>query len=223
MDMTEHSQALPRAVPGRLSRVATVLAALVFAAFAVALALPAGAQSCGNCGPKSRTSTSGESPDLPGGFLATLNDSNTRDIVLILHGIDATCGRELDPRYRIDCLRATYVRLANQIPGTGDYAAVQDALFAAARKLDTIVKANVDPALPTIRPRLQGKGGGRHIQPIRAVAKDKLRAANAQAAKVVKETGLLILRSGDRPPKRTLHFQQVAAAVGDNLILLRSS
>jgi hypothetical protein len=140
----------------------------------------------------------------------------------MLKGIDDTCGRRIDPRYRIDCLRATYVRLANQIPATGDYAPIRDALFAAARKLDRIVKDNLDPALPTIRPRLAGQGGGHRIQPIRAVARDRLRAANAEAAKVVKETSLLILRSGDRPPRRTVHYQQVAAAVDDNLILLRS-
>ena len=204
-----------------VTRTLRVLGMIVVLLFLSDLA-PAQAQSCSTCGPKSASSEP-EPPGLTGGYLATLTTPHTRDLVLLLGGIDDTCGRRIDPRYRIDCLRATYVRLANMIPATGEYAPVRDALFAAARKLDGIVKANLDPALPTIRPRLQGKGGGRHIQPIRAVAKDKLRAANAQAAKVVKETGLLILRSGDRPPRRTLHFQQVAAAVGDNLILLRSS
>jgi hypothetical protein len=199
-----------------LRALAAILALLVLSVTAPALA-----QTCSTCGPKSPGGP-GEAPGLAGGYLGTLTAPHTRDLVLFLHGIDLTCGRRLDRRYRIDCLRATYVRLANQIPATGDYAPVREALFTAARKLDAIVKANLDPDLPTIRPRLLGQGGGRHIQPLRAVAQDRLRTANAEAAKVVQETSLLILRSGDRPPKRTVHYQQVAAAVDDNVILLRS-
>jgi hypothetical protein len=205
----------------RPARLLLVAALAVLTVTAVATdPRPAAAQSCSNCGPNTPGPAEGAGPAAT--HLGTLSKANTRDFVLYLQGIDDTCGRRIDPRYRIDCLRATYVRLANQIPATGDYAPVRDALFAAARKLDAIVKANLDPDLPTIRPRLLGQGGGHRIQPIRAVAKDRLKTANAEAAKVVKDTSLLILRSGDRPPRRTVHYQQVAAAVDDNLILLRS-
>ena len=214
---------MPPHPPLRFARAALLFALLAHAPLALApLLAPAQAQSCSTCGPKSQPGTPGEGPGPRGSYLARLSDDNTRDLVLYLNGIDETCGRRIDPRYRIDCLRATYVRLANQIPATGDYAPIRDALFAAARKLDAIVKVNADPVLPTIRPRLIGKDGGRRIQPIRAVARDRLKAANAEAAQVVKDTDLLILRSGDRPPRRTIHYQQVAAAVGDNVILLRS-
>ncbi|MFN0114282.1 MAG: hypothetical protein ACKVPY_06360 [Paracoccaceae bacterium] len=179
---------------------------------------PAMAQSTG---PKSTQLETG-APDLPTGPLFTLSDPGTGGIVDHLASVTDTCGAIRHRRYRIDCLRVLYLRLADSIPATGDYAPVRQALLNAARKLDKIVEANLDPSLPTIRPRRIGVGQGHRIAPIRAVATDRLAAANAAAREVVRETGLLILRSGDRPPRRTQHYQQIATALDDNMILLRS-
>jgi hypothetical protein len=178
----------------------------------------AAAQGCSTCG---KSPTLSESPGAIGGPLATLDPAATDLIVRYLSASRDTCGRKLDPRYRIDCLRAFYVSTANAIPATGAYAPVRAALFAAARKLDRIVEANLDPAAPTIRPR-RADNGGHHMQPLRAVARANLRTANAEAAKVVKETEMLILRSADVPKQRTAHYQKIATALDQNLILLRS-
>ena len=45
----------------------------------------------------------------------------------------------------------------------------------------------------------------------------------AQAEEVVKETELVILRSGEDPTRRTAHYQEVAEAVDSNLVILRSA
>jgi hypothetical protein len=158
--------------------------------------------------------------DAPG---EAINSGVTKDIVKILEGANKTCERELDIRYRIDCLRIYYQRVADRLPATGDYLPIKRAMEEAAAKLDAIVLANLDDTLPAIRPREGHKPQAKRLPGVRAVKKEKVAAAAAQAAEVVKEAELVIIRSGGDPARRTAAYTDVAAAVEDNLVILRSS
>jgi hypothetical protein len=203
--------------PATACALAVVLGGL--AALAALAPRPAPAQSCSDCPVQPQPPEPPTPPWGPGPV--TLTTANTDDIAAALSGVEATC-LIVDPVYRIDCLRAAYAALARSIPDTGDYRPVRAALLGAVAGLDAVVTANADPATPDIRPRQGGKPLAPRLQPVRAVAPGRLAAATEAARKVVADTGILILRSGDTPPRRTVHYQRIAAAVDGNLILLRS-
>ena len=152
-----------------------------------------------------------------------INTGFTKEIVKILEGANKTCEREIELRYRIDCLRIYYQRVADRLPDTGDYLPVKQAMLDAAAKLDAIVAANLDDSAPVIRPREGHKPAAKRLPAIRPVKKDKAEAAAAEAAKVVQETELIIIRSGGDPARRTQAYTDVAAAVEENLVILRSA
>lgn len=152
-----------------------------------------------------------------------INSGVTKEIVKILEGANKTCEREIDLRYRIDCLRIYYQRVADRLPATGDYLPVKQAMLDAAAKLDAIVTANLDEAAPVIRPREGHKPQAKRLPGLRAVKKEKAQAAAEQAAQVVKDTELVIIRSGGDPARRTEAYTDVAAAVEDNIVILRSA
>ena len=152
-----------------------------------------------------------------------INSGVTREIVHILEGANGTCERELDLRYRIDCLRIYYQRVADRLPATGDYLPIKQAMQDAADKLDAIVSANLDEAAPTPRPREGHKPAAKRLPAIRPVKAEAAEAAAAQAAEIVKETELIIIRSGGDPARRTQAYTDVAAAVEENLVILRSA
>ncbi len=203
-----------------LTRVLTLAAA---AAIALALcAATVAAQSGPPSGGGQPSGPSGPSDRDKPGSNADLTPENTSRISASLSLADQTCGRRIEPRYRIDCLRQSYLRLAANLPATGDYAPIRRALLDAADKLDRIVRRNLDPKAPVIRPRQGGSALAPRLPPVRAVAPARLAAANRAAEAVVRETELLILRSGRDPKRRNVHYQQIAAAVDNNVLLLRS-
>lgn len=154
----------------------------------------------------------------------SLNSGVTKEIVKIIQGATDTCGSEvIELRYRIDCLRIYYERVAERLPDTGDYLPVKRAMLDAAAKLDAIVTANLDESAPAIRPREGHKSMAKRLPKVRAVREDMAEIAAAQAAAVVEETELIIIRSGGDPARRTEHYTAIAAAVEDNLVILRSA
>lgn len=194
-------------------------------ALGLAILWPPGAalaQSCGGieepaCPPEHDRA----GPVVPG---PALNPGSTRIIVRLLEGANATCDDDrIDLRYRIDCLRIYYQRVADRLPATGDYLPIKKAMLDAAAKLDAIVTANLDTTAPAIRPREGHKPHAKRLSPIRAVKKENAEAAAAQAAEVVKEAELIIIRSGGDPARRTEAYTDVAAAVEENLVILRSA
>lgn len=160
---------------------------------------------------------------ISGAVGEAINSGVTKDIVKILEGANRTCERELDLRYRIDCLRIYYQRVADRLPATGDYLPIRQAMLDAAAKLDAIVAANLDQASPPIRPREGHKPAAKRLPAIRPVKAEAAASAAAQAAEVVKETELIIIRSGGDPARRTQAYTDVAAAVEENLVILRSA
>ena len=162
--------------------------------------------------------------DRAGVLGAALNSGTTRAIVKIIEDANRTCGAaQMAAQYRVDCLRVYYGWVADKLPDTGDYVPVKKAMKQAEARLDRIVRANLDPGQEAITPKEGYKKNAKRLPPVRAVKKSATRKAARQAEAVVKETELLILRSGEDPARRTPHFTAVAEAVDDNLVILRSA
>lgn len=194
---------------------------VIFLGFGLALFLPSDSAQAQNCGGVEEPACKYE--DNPGPTGESLNKGVTNEIVKILMGADATCERDIELRYRIDCLRIYYLKVAERLPDSGDYLPIKAAMLKAAEKLDRIITANLDEDAPSLRPREGHKPAAKRLPPLRAVKKNKARAAAAKAAKVVKETELIIIRSGGDPARRTEHYTDIASAVEDNLVILRSA
>jgi hypothetical protein len=93
----------------------------------------------------------------------------------------------------------------------------------AADKLDAIVTKYQDETAPVIRPREGHKSAAKRLPPVRPVKEAFAEAAAVEAAMVVEEAELIIIRSGGDPARRTQHYSEVAAAVEENLLILRSA
>jgi hypothetical protein len=155
---------------------------------------------------------------------ASLNKGFTKEILRVIKSANATCNDDrVLLKYRIDCLRVYYGWAADVIPDTGEYLPIKKALRRAEAKLSAIVSANVDRDEPVIRPRDNHKKNAKKLPPLRPVKKSAEKKAVAQAKEVVKETELVILRSGEDPSRREPHYTEVAAAVDSNLLILRSA
>jgi hypothetical protein len=184
--------------------------------------------------PTNKTTVVEDKPKAPAAFdphdgpdreptLASLNAGSTTTIALLIADANRSCGPERLRLYRIDCLRVHYQRVADRIPTTGEYGPVKQALADAAAQLDQIVTANLDTTAPQVRPRERGKPLAPRLPNLRAVKPGAEAAANAAAEKVVTQTAMLILRSGEDPKRRTAHYREIVAAVDSNLLLLRSA
>jgi hypothetical protein len=154
---------------------------------------------------------------------SALNSGVTKTLVKILGDANRTCDKRIELRYRIDCLRIYYGWVADELPDVGDYVPIKKAMRRAEAKLNAIVKANLDTTEPKIEPREGHKKNAARLPPIRPVKKAAAKKAAAQATAGVEELELVILRSGEDPSKRKPHFTEVAAAVEDNLVVLRSA
>lgn len=77
-----------------------------------------------------------------------INTGITKGIVKILQGADKTCDPRIDLRYRIDCLRLYYLKVAANLPESGDYLPIRKAMLDAAAKLDAIVTKYEDDMAP---------------------------------------------------------------------------
>ena len=152
-----------------------------------------------------------------------LSDRTTDAIAARLSEANITCGGRLPMEYRIDCIRNYYADLAQDLPNTGDYRPVKQALLQAARQLDAIVRANLDPSAPKIRPNRGNKPDSPRIGPLRAVKATGAKKAAKAAGQVIAETSLVILRSGEDPTRRTAHYAEISTAMESNLTILRSA
>lgn len=162
-----------------------------------------------------------DDPDpLPG---SSINSGVTKAIVKILQGANSTCDRRIELRYRIDCLRIYYLKVAANLPNSGDYLPIKQAMLNAADKLDAIVTKYEDQSAPILRPREGHKSGAKRLPKVRPVKEAFAEAAAVEAAMIVEETELIIIRSGGDPARRTQAYTDVAAAVEENLVILRSA
>ena len=130
----------------------------------------------------------------------------------------------MDEEYRIACFAVTYRELAEEIPANGDYEEARDVLLDTARKLDNIVRSNIDRQKPALTARIRNNTGqSQPTPPMRAVQAPRAAELNRQASDVLAEAETVLLRSASSDATRAIHYQRIAAAVGSNKVLLRSA
>ncbi len=125
--------------------------------------------------------------------------------------------------YRVDCLAKWYRAAAKKIAPRGDYAEVRELLIGIADQLDNLVEANGDGSKPRIRVTTQSGGATVQTPRFAPVSPENVAKVNREAVRIISETETILLRSGERSAERKVHYQQIAAVIGSNKVLLRSS
>lgn len=151
-----------------------------------------------------------------GGTAATTQQTNS--IIVQLEGAASFCSR-IQSGYAVDCLSDQLAEAASELPTTGDYAEVREALESASTRLRGLTNANRDRSKPAIRARTSSRATTR---PLRAVAPSVQASVQAQATAILEETATVLLRSADSSANRAIHFQRIAQAVDSTKVLLRS-
>ncbi len=161
-------------------------------------------------------------PDSSGGGSPPVRDATTGAITESIGQINTLC--ELFPReVEISCIADRYRTLARQLPASGDYAPVREVLEAGAAQLDRIARANAAPNPPR-RYMVNRPGLAAPVQtaPLVAIAPARLRSAESAARDVIDQMETVLLRSAENSRRRAVHFQDIAAAIDSNKVLLRS-
>ena len=148
-----------------------------------------------------------------------LSDYETTSITRNVDAVRDECA-DLDPRYRIDCLRKGLIEVAKRIPETGDYAPARAIVAEAAAKLGEVQRRHADPAAE----EKKSSGGARIAanRTYKAVKREELSQAMAEATEIIEEAETKLLRAGENSEKRAAHYQQIATAIGSTKVLLRS-
>lgn len=183
-------------------------------------AAPSPAPSAAPSGPGTSTGDngSGGSPTL---VYTDLNWLLTNRISKDFNAAVTECGR-YDEIYRIDCLRRNMQRIADSLPDDGDYRGVKRILSDAAGKLGGIVEKYADLKAPRLTPPTGANPRFRLNRSYKAVRRDKVRQAMAEATMVIQEAATQLLRSSENSTARLAHYQSISTAVGSTKVLLRS-
>ena len=146
---------------------------------------------------------------------------NTPDeIIPHLAAMRGRCG--VADVYVIDCLAERLEVLEKSMSGLARYGEARRILRDTAVQLRKITQDNLDQNRP--RARMEAVDGSfRSTRPLSAVSAAQKRRAISQAVAVLAEAETQLLRSADASLGRALHYQQIAAALGSNKVLLRSS
>lgn len=209
---------------------AVMAAALVLPDMAFGQAVGQGGQGAGQGGQASPSASSSDTStqsaeQTPGGgptiVYTDLNWLITNRISKDFNAAVTECGR-LDEVYRIDCLRQNMQRIADSLPDEGDYGKVKRILSNAAGKLGGILERYADPTAPRLTPPAGANPRFRLNRSYKAIRRDKIRQAMAEATVVVQEAATQLLRSAENSTARLAHYQSVSVAVGSTKVLLRS-
>lgn len=149
----------------------------------------------------------------------------TAAITQRLNNVERIC-ETMGDEYKIACFAVTYRDLARAIKQSKGDPEIGRTLSEAADKLDALVRRNLDNQKPALRAHLDSPTGSRLITtpPMRAVKQARAAEIQRQAANILEEAETVLLRSATSVgPTRSLSFQRVAAAIGSNKVLLRSS
>ncbi|MFA8385761.1 MAG: hypothetical protein ACEPO2_09060 [Pelagibaca sp.] len=174
-------------------------------------------------GGDNESSDSERNARAPSGPPVTASTAQTTQFVNRLEDSEQICD-VMDDEYRISCFAVTYRQLAEEIPANGDYDEARDVLLETARKLDNIVRSNIDREKPALTARIRNNSGqSQPTPPMRAVQAPRAAELNRQASDVLAEAETVLLRSASSDATRAIHYQRIAAAVGSNKVLLRST
>jgi hypothetical protein len=207
---------------------------LLLGVLALSLALPAAAQQRGGNGNGSTSGSAGyggnaagaEKPGVPaglGGLIPWTTGEAGEKAASALATATQVCRGLPDPAYRIDCLAERLQWVAYKMPQTGAYQQTRKAMEAASARLAATAQSHADPRKAR-QTYSWGKGEAqRTIRPVVAIRPDQQAAANREATTILDELQTVLLRSSDAQPSVAPEIRQIAAAVGSNKILLRST
>lgn len=132
------------------------------------------------------------------------------------------CRRLARPEYTVDCLADRLDQVARSIPAGSEYADVRQVLSETSDRLAALARRNASPDLP--RGRAKGAASDEATsRPITPVDTAALPRVSQEAERIIAEAETLLLRSAESSERRRVHYEAIAAAVGSNKVLLRSS
>lgn len=153
----------------------------------------------------------------------TVSQAATDGISQALKEIVDFCSGISSAEYQVDCLGDSLGAVAAELPTTGDYAEVRAALEVASRDLSQLARNNASTSLPSGIARQASDPTVSSTRPLVPVRTESLPEVNAEATEILEELETTLLRSVANSDSRSAHYQQIAAAVGTNKVLLRSS
>ncbi len=143
-------------------------------------------------------------------------------VVASLQASTRYCTPLVATEYVIDCLAERLGSLSKQLEGQDGFEEVQAILETTARDLNQIARQNRSATLAAATFATQGQTSVQTTRRLIPVDEARMEDAVSQALAVIAETETLLLRSADDSTDRSIQFQQIAAAVGSNKVLLRS-
>ncbi|MDB5556317.1 MAG: hypothetical protein JWL86_6301 [Rhizobium sp.] len=145
----------------------------------------------------------------------------TNRIIQDLRAIRRECGA-YDEVYRIDCLRQGIDMVVASMPDGGDYKEAKSILRKTSRRLGAIVSTYQDRSAPKLVAPRNANPRFKKRRTYRAVKREALPRAMAEANAAVSEAATQLLRSAENSERRYAHYQQISTAVDSTKVLLRS-
>ena len=124
--------------------------------------------------------------------------------------------------YVIDCLTERLEVLEKDMISLVGFSEARDILRDTAAQLRAVTESNIDADQPRARVS-SGDGSFRSTRPLTAVDPARSQQALSQAAAILAEAETRLLRSAESSSRRSVQYQQIAAALGSNKVLLRSA
>ncbi len=122
--------------------------------------------------------------------------------------------------YVADCLAERLATLSQDASGLHGHKELKQILRDTAEELRLLVRENSDRNAP--RARISSADGQRSTRPLVAVPPSRRPSVHRQAIAILEEAETQLLRSSTQSAARASQYQQVAAALGSNKVLLRS-
>lgn len=171
--------------------------------------------------------TGGRSPDngVAGGrerIETRTNRLETNRIIEELRLVRRECS-QYEAVYRIDCLRQGIDMVVASMPDNGDYKEAKRILRRTSQRLSRIVSTYQDRSAPKLVAPRNANPRFKKRRTYRAVKRESLPRAMAEANAAVAEAATQLLRSAENSERRYAHYQQISAAVDSTKTLLRSS
>jgi hypothetical protein len=148
--------------------------------------------------------------------------ATNKTVIASLQAATSYCTRLVQSEFVIDCLSERLNTLAKQLEGQEGFEDVQAILETTARDLNQIARQNRSSTIAPATFTTSGETPVRTTRRLIPVDEAKMEDAVAQALAIIEETETLLLRSADDSTNRSIQFQQIAAAIGSNKVLLRS-
>lgn len=156
-----------------------------------------------------------------------VNPDTTAAIVAALNESTRFCSGLTGDRkaFVVDCIAERMHDVSRRMERNAGYEDVRAVLENTSRQLEQLARANKSRTTETTRFRSRAPDGRvtgtqRRLVP---VADDKLDDVMARAVSVIGQAETQLLRSSESSAERAAQFQRIAAAIGSNKVLLRST